>query len=406
MKHSIWKWLTISIITFFTLSPAGSDQASANGFPDIDPYTEMGIAVTKLGTLGIVNGKPDGRYAPNDFVTRAEAAKIMYGVLELEQFANEVDEVRFPDVPTKHWAYKEIMTMSDWQYVNGFPNGTFEPSTDLTRGQMATILYNTLHLQEGPTTLPFTDVKKSDYYFKGVAALYNSGITKGKSATKFAPTEKVTRGELALFLDRSNILDDLLQQEDTFDITEIEKVNGQLINEAQFKQILSTYKNDIWSIDLPDFSNDAYYDEATMLFENLTVGETIFDVYFNELELPIYLKVIVDEDFQTTYQFMTPSFLTDLANQKSGTKALAERLKQLMEESGIEYDDYFHLYLDIDAGAGENYTYYSQLADAIFYFEFTNTEELVIEYDFSATVFGEITLKPYATDSGFDFEIE
>ena len=404
MQHSISKWFMISIIAFFTLFSTSSDQASAKGFPDVDPYTEMGIAVTKLATLGIVNGKPDGRYAPNDFVTRAEAAKIMYGVLELEQFANEVDEVRFPDVPKKHWAYKEIMTMSDWKYVNGYPDGTFKPSTDLTRGQMATILYNTLNLQEGPSTLPFTDVKKSDYYYNGVAALYQSGITKGKSTTKFAPNEKVTRGELALFLDRSNILDDLLLQEETFAITEIEKVNGQLIIEEQFKQILSTYKNDIWSIDLTDFSKDAYYDETTMLFENLTVGETIFDIYFNELDLPIYLKVIVNEDLQTTYQFMTPTYLTDLAKQKSGTKALADKLKQLMVESGIDYDDYYYLYLDIDSG--ENYTYYSQLSDAIFYFEFTNTEELVIHYDFSTTVFGEITLVPYITNTGFDFKVE
>lgn len=405
MKHSIWKWVMISAIAFSTLLSTGSGKASAKlVFPDIDPYTEMGIAVTKLATLGIVNGKPDGRYAPKDFVTRAEAAKIMYGVLELEQFANEVDEVRFPDVPKKHWAYKEIMTMSDWRYVNGFPNGTFAPSNKLTRGQMATILNNSLTLQKGPSTLPFTDVKKSDYYFKGVAALYKSGITKGKSATKFAPNENVTRGELALFLDRSNILDELLLQEDTFAITEIEKVNGQLINEKQFKQILSTYKNDIWSIDLADFSKDAYYDEKKMLFKNLTVGETIFDIYFNELDLPIYLKVIVNKQLQTTYQFMTPTFLTDIANQKSGTKALTKKLKQLMAESGIDNDDYLYLYLNVDSG--ENNTYYSQLDDAIYYFEFTNTEEVAIHYDFSTTVFGEITLKPYKTNTGFDFKLK
>ena len=404
MKHSIWKWLMISTIAFLSFFSADSGQASAKAFPDIDPYTEMGIAVTKLATLGIVNGKSDGRYAPNDFVTRAEAAKIMYGVLELEQFANEVDVVRYPDVPKKHWAYKEIMTMSDWKYVNGFPNGTFMPSANLTRGQMATILNNTLNLPEGPATLPFKDVKKSDYYFKGVAALYKSEITKGKSATKFAPNDYVTRGELALFLDRSKVLDELLLQDNTFAITEIDKVDGQKINEKQFKQILSTYKNDIWSIDLSDFSKDAYYDETTMAFENLTVGETIFDIYFNELDHPIYLKINVNDQLQKTYQFMTPTYLTNIAYQQSGTKALANKLKQLMAEAGIDHEDYLYLYLDIDSG--ENYTYYSQLDDAIFYFEFTSTEEIVIHYDFSATVFGDIIVKPYKTNTGFDFKIE
>lgn len=404
MKPAFWKSITFFTIAFFSIFFINDVQTSAKEFPDVDPYSEVGLAVSKLTTLGIVNGKPDGRYAPNDFITRAEAVKIMYGVLELAQFANETGEVRFKDVSTKHWAYKEIMTMSDWKYINGFPNGTFAPSAKLTRGQMATILYNTLNLLDGPSTLPFQDVKKSAYYFKGVSALYKSGITKGKSATKFAPTAFVTRGELALFLERSNVLDDLLQDDETFAITEIEKVNGQIIDEGRFKKILSTYENDIWSIDLSDFSKDAFYNEKKKAFENLEEGETIFDVYFNDLDLPVYLKVIVSENQQVTYQFMTPTYLTQLANEKAGTKALANKLKQLMNEGGIENDEYLYMYLDVDYG--DHYIYYSLLKDSIFYFEFTNTEDIVIHYEFSSIVFGDLTIKPYKTKNGFDFTIE
>ena len=50
--------------------------------------------------------------------------------------------------------------------------------------------------------MPFTDVKAGRWYTDAVRAVWEKGIMEGKSATKFAPNEKMTRAELVTILYR------------------------------------------------------------------------------------------------------------------------------------------------------------------------------------------------------------
>ena len=305
MKKFVQLFLSFALI--FSFSPLVSNTSYAQTFPDVNPTTEVGRAVEKLSTLGIVKGKPNGHYAPKDTITRAETARIMYGVLELEDYANETGLVKYPDVQLNHWAYKDISTISDWDIMNGYTNGRFGPNDKLTRGQMAHLLRKALDLPNGPTTLPFKDVAKNAYYYQGVASLYATNITKGKTTTTFEPDSFVTRGELALFLDRSGILDELLEKngldDDEFELSDIAKVDGQILDEVRFRQILNDNKEDIWSIDQVNFNDEAYFDDETMTFENLSPGETTFEVIFHSTDILVYLKLFVDEQYKVSYQF-------------------------------------------------------------------------------------------------------
>ena len=96
MKKFVQLFLSFALI--FSFSPLVSNTSYAQTFPDVNPTTEVGRAVEKLATLGIVKGKPNGHYAPKDTITRAETARIMYGVLELEEYANETGLIKYPDV--------------------------------------------------------------------------------------------------------------------------------------------------------------------------------------------------------------------------------------------------------------------------------------------------------------------
>ena len=49
----------------------------------------------------------------------------------------------------------------------------------------------------GQIVSKFEDVKESDWFYSYVATLYNMGIISGRSETKFAPNEPVTREEMA-----------------------------------------------------------------------------------------------------------------------------------------------------------------------------------------------------------------
>jgi glucose/arabinose dehydrogenase len=92
-----------------------------------------------------------------------------------------------------------------WIFYEGITKGCsatrYCPTSRVTRGQMATFLDRALHL---PATSKdfFTDDETSK--FEGsINRLAASGITKGCSATRYCPNGSVTRGQMAAFLDRA-----------------------------------------------------------------------------------------------------------------------------------------------------------------------------------------------------------
>lgn len=97
--------------------------------------------VKAMTGLGILVGYPDGSFKPAQNVTRAEAAKIisyvMVGTDEVEKWpAKQV----FDDVPADHWAAKYITFCEYNNVINGYGNGKFGPNDPVTKAQLAKML--------------------------------------------------------------------------------------------------------------------------------------------------------------------------------------------------------------------------------------------------------------------------
>lgn len=97
--------------------------------------------VNAMTGLGILIGYPDGSFKPAQDVTRAEAAKIisyvMVGTDEVEKWpAKQV----FSDVPADHWAAKYITFCEYNNVINGYGNGKFGPNDPVTKAQLAKML--------------------------------------------------------------------------------------------------------------------------------------------------------------------------------------------------------------------------------------------------------------------------
>ncbi|MDT3428631.1 dextranase [Paenibacillus forsythiae] len=103
------------------------------------------------------------------------------------------------DVPSSHWAYAAIRSLTAKQVINGVTDRTFAPSAKVTRAQFAALLARALRLQSSGQT-PFQDVPAAAWYASGVAAAYEAGIVAGHSDGKFAPGEAITRQEMAVML--------------------------------------------------------------------------------------------------------------------------------------------------------------------------------------------------------------
>jgi hypothetical protein len=52
--------------------------------------------------------------------------------------------MNFVDVPEGHWAYRDIAKAVEKEILLGYPDGTFRPSNDLTRAEVAAIIYRLL----------------------------------------------------------------------------------------------------------------------------------------------------------------------------------------------------------------------------------------------------------------------
>ncbi len=86
-------------------------------------------ARSQLEGLGLMQGYEDGTFGENDALTRAQMAAIVARILQVEGL--NVGSKSFSDVSEDHWAYGVITILSDMDILNGMGDGTFMPDKDV-----------------------------------------------------------------------------------------------------------------------------------------------------------------------------------------------------------------------------------------------------------------------------------
>lgn len=198
------KYIAAALSTVVAASVAAPAAANvqAAGFNDVAAGAFYYDAVTKLAGKGIINGFADKTFRPNQDVTRGQTAQILAGVLGLN--GENAPDPGFNDVKADNPFYKAIAALYHAGIINGVTKETFQPNKPITRAEMSRMLTTAFELTENTTAASaFTDVPLDKWFAGCVGALVEKGITFGKSATTFAPNEKVTRGQIASFIYRA-----------------------------------------------------------------------------------------------------------------------------------------------------------------------------------------------------------
>lgn len=154
-------------------------------------------ALAKLKTGGhdpYMSGSDGGRFKPDSPMTRAEAAQVIYNLLE-EKPANAA--ASFPDVSSSYWGYKAISAMSALGVMNG-SDGKFNPEKYLTRGEFMSVLSKCFDLPEAECS--FTDVPKTHWAYGAIAAVQNKGWISGYGDGRFGPNDRITRAQVVVVL--------------------------------------------------------------------------------------------------------------------------------------------------------------------------------------------------------------
>lgn len=108
----------------------------------------------------------------------------------------------FSDVAEGDWFYDAVKFVNESGLMNGMSDTTFAPNDTLTRAMFVTILYRADGEPEVGGTMSFTDVESGSWYEKAVIWAVNNGIVNGITETEFAPNAEITREQMATILYR------------------------------------------------------------------------------------------------------------------------------------------------------------------------------------------------------------
>ena len=108
----------------------------------------------------------------------------------------------FTDVLQADWFYNDVLFVYDAGLFAGTSDTTFSPNASMTRAMLVTVLYR---LEGQPTVngrSGFSDVQYNGYYEDAVTWAADNGIVNGTSTTTFSPNANVTREQMAAILYR------------------------------------------------------------------------------------------------------------------------------------------------------------------------------------------------------------
>ncbi|MEN6461446.1 MAG: S-layer homology domain-containing protein, partial [Syntrophomonas sp.] len=159
-------------------------------------------AIDYLVSREVVSGTGDNRFVPDQDVTRAEFVKMLLESLDGID-PGEADQASFDDVEPGAWYAPSINWGSSREIIAGYSDGRFGPNDRVSREQMAVILVSLAkagkqELNQVNTEQSFADSDQISTWAKAaVTTVQTAGIINGKPGKLFDPQGNTTRAEAA-----------------------------------------------------------------------------------------------------------------------------------------------------------------------------------------------------------------
>ena len=136
------KLLAMVLALVMTLSLAVSASAVKADEKINEDYAE---AVAVLNGMGVFKGYEDGSFKPENKITRAEVATIIYRIYTKDLAKNDKSGLyasynKFSDMAGAGWAAGYIGYCANAEFVKGYPDGTFKPSGNVTGYEVLTMI--------------------------------------------------------------------------------------------------------------------------------------------------------------------------------------------------------------------------------------------------------------------------
>ena len=174
-------------------NPKPGDTVTVKPRPD-DGYEVDTITVTDQNGKPVeVTVKPDGTYT---FKQPSGKVKIEVTYKPVETLWNNP----FADVSEGDWYYEAVQFVQERGLMNGYSDGRFGPNDTLSRAQLAQILFNKEGRPGVNYLLTFSDVASEAWYTEAIRWAASQGIVGGYGDGTFGPNDPITREQLAVML--------------------------------------------------------------------------------------------------------------------------------------------------------------------------------------------------------------
>ena len=179
-------------------APAVKEPSNPNAFNDISDVDWAIKPINYLYSKGMINGTGDGRFSPNAPIKREEIVKIIVNAFNLN---DEEATTAFTDTNSSMWHYKFIASAQAKGVVNGKSETHFGVGENVTRQDIAVMVYNAAVVAgKGftKTKTDFADFGEVDDYAKtAVSSMAGEGIINGMGDGSFVPKASATRAQAA-----------------------------------------------------------------------------------------------------------------------------------------------------------------------------------------------------------------
>jgi ELWxxDGT repeat protein len=158
--------------------------------------------IESLVHSGVTGGCGGGNFCPGAFVNRAQMAIFVLAARDGVAPPPATGD-RFNDVPPGYWAGPWIEELAREGVVNGCSANPplYCPDNLLTRAEMAILLTVARHETPPPATgTRFADVPANYWAARWIEQLAADGVTSGCGGGNYCPDQRITRGEMAVFL--------------------------------------------------------------------------------------------------------------------------------------------------------------------------------------------------------------
>lgn len=205
MKEDIIQLKKLSLYIIFTLilctiGWAPSAYAAQSSFKDVGNGHWAAKEIQFLSQLDIIQGHPDGSFAPNEQLTRLQIALMISRAKEYS--LTDRPDPQLVDITIKDENFDVISAVMAEGIFNGVvKDNEFKPNMFVTRSEMASILTRAYELT-GASQVVFKDVAEDHWAYLSIQAVVGSKIVFGFHDNNFKPENLLTRAEFSVMLAR------------------------------------------------------------------------------------------------------------------------------------------------------------------------------------------------------------